>query len=153
MVKINFEAAILLLPYTFLFPGTLGEKNCLHSSNGICLPMGYNKFEDPQDLMLVNISLKIQQISKVDDFHSTVDFVAFLTLTWEDSRLIITKDKSDGANDNDTFSNQINGTVYDEFGIFDLPQDWIEKLWIPDFYLVGLKEIKLVSFLKYHICK
>ena len=51
--------------------------------------MGYNKFEDPQDLMLVNISLKIQQISKVDDFHSTVDFVAFLTLTWEDSRLII----------------------------------------------------------------
>ena len=104
--------------------------------------MGYNKFEDPQDLMLVNISLKIQQISKVDDFYSTVDFVAFLTLTWEDSRLIIAKDKSDSANDNDTLSNQINGTVYDEFGSFDLPQDWIEKLWIPDFYLVGLKEIK-----------
>ena len=152
MVKINFEGVILLLPFTF-FSGTLGEENCLHSSNGICLPMGYNKFEDPQDLMLVNISLKIQQISKVDDFHSTVDFVAFLTLTWEDSRLIITKDKSDSANDNDTLSNIINGTVSDEYGIFDLPQDWIYKLWLPDFYLGGLKEIKLVNFLKSYVCK
>ena len=91
MLKINYETGILLLPLTF-FARALGAQNCSDSSNGICLPIDYNRFKDPQDFMLVNISLTIEQISKVDDFHSTVDFVAFLTMTWEDSRLIISED-------------------------------------------------------------
>ena len=106
--------------------------------------MDYNKFKDPKDFMMVNISLKIQQISKVDDFHSTVEFIAFLTLTWEDSRLTMAKDNN-VATVNDTL--RINGTDF-EVGQFSLPQDWIEKLWIPDFYIVGLKEFILVKFLK-----
>ena len=149
MVKINYQTVSLLLSITF-FVGILGVQNCLYSSNGVCLPMDYNKFKDPKDFMLVNISLKIQQISKVDDFHSTVEFMAFLTLTWEDSRLIIAKDNN-GATVNDTFRKK--GTDFNEVGKFYLPEDWIEKLWIPDFDIVGLKEFKLVKFLKSYICK
>ena len=93
-----------------------------------------------------------QLISKVDDFHSTVDFVAFLTMTWEDSGLIISEDNNKEPV-NHTLGDQISGTNYEEDGIFDLPQDWIDKLWLPDFYLAGLKEIKLVNFLKSYVCK
>ena len=151
MVKINYKTGILLLPLTF-FARAMGEQNCLDSSNGICLPIDYNKFKDPQDFMLINISLTIEQISKVDDFHSTVDFVAFLTMAWEDSGLIISEDNNKEPV-NHTLGDQISGTNYEEDGIFDLPQDWIDKLWLPDFYLVGLKEIKLVNFLKSYSCK
>ena len=138
-------------PISFLLLGTciyfwslarskdIGEceqlQGCIYAANGLCLPVGYNNFRKPNEYQDVDVMIRIAQISEVADKHATVDLLAWLTLTWEDNRLIV-------IDENKTLT------------YYDLKEEWLRNLWLPDVYVVGLKEVRNPGLLRSdQICK
>ena len=108
---------------------------CIYAANGLCLPMGYNNLRKPNEYQDVNVMIRVAQISEVSDKHATVDLLTWLTFTWEDNRLIIMDE------------NKI-------LSYYDLQHDWLQNLWLPDVYVVGLKEVNNPGLIQSdQICK
>ena len=140
----NTMQLLLLFTSMSFFESVIGSQNiklsdqqqeCIYAANGLCLPVGYNNFRKPKEYQDVNVSIRIAQFSEVDEKHGTLDFSAWLTLTWDDDRLIL-------MDENKTLP------------YYDLQQDWRQKLWLPDMYVVGLEEIKKPGLIRSdEICK
>ena len=108
---------------------------CVYAANGLCLPRGYNNLRKPNEHQDVDVMIRVAQISEVSDKHATVDLLTWLTLTWEDNRLIL-------IDENETLP------------FYDLQYEWLHKLWLPDVYVVGLKEVNNPGLLESdHICE
>ena len=117
------------------------SQDCSVFSNGICLPQNYNKLKKPQDFLEVKVSIQVEQISEIDDYLATVDLFAWLTLSWPENRLMITN-HSDGQ-----FS------IGNNLDHFHLEEEWLKRLWLPDIYIMSLKELRRSRFLQTHLCK
>ena len=57
------------------------------------LCVDYSRMDRPSVPVSVNANIRIGQISEVNDNSDTVDFLAWMTLFWNDNRLIM-KDKT-----------------------------------------------------------
>ena len=131
--------------YCTVFLGTVVEssqnvsQDCSVLSNGICLPQSYNKLKEPQDFLEVKVKVQVEQISEIDDYLATADLFAWLTLSWPENRFMI-------ANQSDQFSNG------DHSDYFHLEEEWLDKLWLPDIYIMSLKELRRSKFLQAHLC-
>ena len=115
-------------------------KECAFETEGLCLPIDYSRMNRPSVPVSVNANIRIGQISEVNDNSDTVDFLAWVTLFWNDNRLIM-KDK----------------TVWRELEDFwfehEFSHEWHDRLWLPDLYIVGLKDMKINRFPHQNYCK
>ena len=138
---------IAILPCAAFFGTVVGSfqnisQDCSVLSNGICLPQSYNKLKEPQDFLEVRVKVQVEQISEIDDYLATVDLFAWLTLSWPENRLIITNQ-----------SDELPSGDHDHPDYFHLEKQWLDRLWLPDIYIMSLKELRRSIFLQSHLCK
>ena len=135
---VSIFAAILLVVVAGQKSETqiLSKKECELSTNEICLPKSYDKHTIPSKPTNVGVEIFVAQISEVDDDLSTVDILASLTFTWEDHRLM-----------------KLNSTKFDNGTWKKLNHSWKPKLWVPDIHVMGMKDIKISSFMQPYTCK
>ena len=136
---------IAIFPCTVFFGTVVGSsqnvsQDCSVLSNGICLPHSYNKLKEPQDFLEVKVKVQVEQISEIDDYLATADLFAWLTLSWPENRLMI-------ANQSDQLPSG------DHPDYFHLEEEWLYRLWLPDIYIMSLKELRRSKFLQEHLCK
>ena len=113
-------------------------QQCRISSSGICLPMSYDKHKIPSKPIKIDVKIAVAHISEVDDELSTIDVLASLAFLWEDKRLL-----------------QLNATETpddDDVVWHELNLDWEPLLWLPDIHVMGMKQMKISSFLKPFKC-
>lgn len=110
------------------------NETCLMYTNGVCLSKNYTKHEIPENPIVVNVSLVIEQVTEVDDDHGTVDILAFVYLYWEDRRLVVNKSAVDDKID------------WDNYIILNL--EWMEKLWFPDLYIYRMASLNIPEVIK-----
>ena len=96
-----------------------------------CLPKDYEKLKLPSTKdnwpIEVETAFQIIQFTDVDEKNFWVEVITFMTLQWNEPRLIFTgNDKS-----------KLNGTV-------PLNLDVSEKIWLPDLYVYDLKSVKFL---------
>ena len=112
--------------------------NC--SSNGICFPRDYNKYRLPSELININVTIKLVQVTEIDDILGTIDIQAYLTFEWIDNRLTLRNEAFENMeNTNDDWSHS--REIYEE---------WAEKLWTPNIFIYELKEITTPEFNKHY---
>ena len=97
-------------------------------SSKVCLPPTYNLMDMPETgaagPLQVGFSLLLLDIYGVDHDDFTIDTNVFLTLTWVDDRILLANTSNDSINVDVRF---------------------LEKLWVPDIYFYGLKELELTD--------
>ena len=112
--------------------------NC--SSNGICFPRDCNKYRLPSKLMNINVTIKLVQVTEIDDNLGTIDIQAYLTFEWIDNRLTLR---------NEAFENMEN--THDDWSHSrEIYEEWAEKLWTPNIFIYELKEITTPEFNKHY---
>ena len=112
--------------------GTL--KKC--STNGVCLPNNYDKFQMPSNPINIDVGIVLNQISKVDDEMSMVEIQAHLIYDWKDYRLFLS---SNAHHEKGDFTdNKINGWYL-------LHEDWYVYLWNPEIYVEQLEEVEITK--------
>ena len=94
---------------------------CVCSKSGVCLPKDYDKDGLPSIPVHIDASIDIVQVTEVDDTLATVDILEWMDFIWEDNRL---ETNSSGKR---------------------IANDWIEKFWVPDFFIYRMKSIKMTS--------
>ena len=87
--------------------------------------------------MDVQVSIKLDEITKVDDVLDTVHMVAYINVGWADNRLI-------KSGKNETTESQYSGSM--EVVDF-VSREWQDKLWLPDLCISGLRDLKMATFL------
>ena len=108
--------------------GNLAFKTC--STYGNCLPGNYNKHKLPLRPIIIDTKIKIKQLTEILDKQGTVELLAVFDMTWNDNQIVIEPGLSDPE------------WHYEE---------WHEKIWQPDLYFYGMKDIDVHGFqhLKY----
>ena len=132
----------LFLPIMALFSQTFTKmlmtslpNDCKIRSNGVCLPLGYDKHQIPSIPITIHVSIDVLSITNVDDRLAVVDLLAYLSLKWEDSRLLR------------GYDHEIADTTGDPEWIL-LNKEWLKELWFPDLFIYGMKKTNLPKFLQ-----
>ena len=111
---------VLLL--SLLVSSSDGQGVC---SSSVCIPSTYNKMDmpmlnsDDKDPFKVEVSMMLLDIYKINYDDFTMDLNVYMRFSWIDNRLIL----------NETTSADVN-------------VDFIQNLWIPDFYIYDLKQLQ-----------
>ena len=113
-------------------------QQCRISSSGICLPMSYDKHKIPSKPIKIDVKIAVAHISEVDDELSTIDVLASLAFLWEDKRLL-QLNTTETPDDDDVVWHELN-------------LDWDPHLWLPDIHVMGMKHMKISSFLQPFMC-
>ena len=108
------------------------------SSNGICLPKDYDKHSLPSKPVKINVTIKIVQVTEIDDVLGTMDIQAYLTFKWIDNRLSLHNESS-----------KMKNTIDPSLGR-EIHEEWAEKLWSPNIFIYDLKEIITPEFNKHY---
>ena len=107
-----------------------GEMNC--SKSGVCLPEDYDNHKAPHFPMNVDVTIRVVQITEVNDDSATIELLAWLTFTWVDNRLILMNNREKSNN----------GFL----AMRHLHDEWYNRLWFPDFYWYGFKKYSVPNF-------
>ena len=132
MHSLKLIRALQLVAFEYTAVSLAGAKDventqCYILTNDICLPDTYNKYQPPKTQIEVEIGMRIEQVTKVNDADATVDLVAYTTYSWEEGRLI----HSDVTE---------NKTV--------LNIGWLDELWLPNIYFYRMKLLKMPKTLQ-----
>ena len=104
--------------------------SCHFVEDGICLPENYPKEVAPSQPMVVNVTIDVGMISEIDDAFGTFDFLAWFNFAWEDKRLTPTNLTE--------WTEHYSGKLQ-----HGLRLEWLERLWIPDLMVIGLKKSEI----------
>ena len=63
------------------------REECALATTKICLPKSYDQRVMPFDFINVGVELRVEQISKINDFDSTIELLMYLGISWEENRL------------------------------------------------------------------
>ena len=96
--------------------------------------------------MDVQVSIKLDEITKVDDVLDTVHMVAYINVGWADNRLT----KSGNYKNLTTEPSQDNGSI-EKVDFVSL--EWQDNLWLPDLCISGLQDLKMATFLHPRLSK
>lgn len=125
---IGFILLIITLQ-RFSAANEIGEdyENC---SDVYCLPNDYNKLAAPfkeSGTLDVQLELDISQILEFDDIGYTVSILLYVSMVWEDPRII-------------------GPTPDDPTKMFPIDNGFASSIWLPDIYIYDVKEIILSKF-------
>ena len=102
-------------------------------SRQFCLPKGYDRIQLPptpnSEPLDVEIEFDIVQFTAVDDRNFRVDFVTYMSMLWEEPRIVYTGNSS------------VPKTV-------SLGLDMAQHIWLPDIYIYNLKSVTMTSILR-----
>ena len=96
----------------------------------------------PSAPMDVQVSIKLDEITKVDDVLDTVHMVAYINVGWADNRLAKSGNKNETIEDNGSIEK-----------VDFVSQEWQDKLWLPDLGISGLQDLKMATFLHPRLSK
>ena len=108
--------------------------NCIMIENGICMPHNYNKRQMPSMPIPIEVAISILTLTEVDDQLATVEFLGYIMLVWQDPRLL-----KIGGNFTDRTSLVENNWIL-------LNEEWSNKIWQPDIFIIGMKDLKLTKW-------
>lgn len=111
-----------LLVFSILLQHCILAVKCECSKSGVCLPKDYDKDGLPTTPVHIDVFIDIVQVTEVDDTLATVDILAWMDFNWEDNRL------------------ETNSSSTER-----IANDWIDKLWVPDFFIYRMKSIAMPS--------
>ena len=110
---------------------------CIIRSAQFCLPCNYDMDQKPQDTktkgaIMVKVKFMVEQITEVNDKKFTVDILTYMSLYWQDPKLVFI-----GRNSSSLQTPE------------DIPLSyaWSDKLWQPDVFVEKMKGVRLTKIL------
>ena len=111
--------AMRVICFALLAPGAFGT-TC---SSGICLPVDYNKMDLPGEKPIhIDTQMLPREIYEVNQRDLTIHINVIMLFSWYDNRL--------------------NFTTAKETSSVDVDKQFIDSVWIPDFYIYHMKELE-----------
>ena len=132
---VSWQVIFSILHDVTTFEVSNNAENCKKLQNGICMLHSYDKQQIPSMPITIKVSISILTLTEIDDKLATVEFLSYVILTWQDPRLLKISD--------DNIIDQV--TLLDNNWVL-LGEEWANKIWQPDLYITGLKELKLAKF-------
>ena len=133
-VVINYLAIVSIWSYFDTLAMNSNGDNCKMFENGICMPHNYNKRQMPSMPISIDVAISILTLTEVDDKLATVEFLGYIMLAWQDPRLL-----------------KIGGNLTDRTSLVEnnwilLNEEWSNKIWQPDIFIIGMKTLKLTKW-------
>ena len=102
-----------------------GQSRC---SEEVCLPSKYSKFKLPAETQnKVGIAIDLNEISKIDDWSSSITFSMYFNVEWNEPRLILGP----------------------QFGtkkvLKPVSSGYLDKVWLPNIFVYNLKSYKVTE--------
>ena len=109
---------------------------CIIRSAEFCLPCNYDMDQKPKDTktqgaIIVKVKFMVEQITQVNDKKFTLDILTYMSLYWEDPKLLfIGKNSSSLRTPED----------------IPLSYAWSDKLWQPDVFVEKMKDLTVIIY-------
>ena len=102
-----------------------GQSKC---SDQVCLPSKYSKFKLPAETNnKVSVTFDLEEISKIDDWSSSITFSMYFNVEWNEPRLILGP----------------------QFGtkkeLKPVSSGYLDKVWLPNIFVYNLKSFQVTE--------
>ena len=118
---------LVFLAVSLHYVAVSGQSRC---SEKVCLPSNYSKSKLPAETQnKVSITFDLEEISKIDDWSSSITFSMYFNVEWNEPRLIL----------GPQFGTKKPGAME------PLSSGYLDKMWLPNIFVDNLKSYKVTE--------